>query len=611
MKSIIDSKKQIAHRIMVLFRIISHQVQTGEVQNVAPLLPAMLRFDNQPFTLDDHPHMEPLFSVYRSKWTTLLCARQVGKTVSQAADMLITAGLLPGIRQLYVTPLFEHVRRFSNNTVRPMLQGSPMRVLWTGTKADNSVLQKTFLNGSTMLFSFAYLDVTRIRGATADFIRIDEAQSIAAEFVPIIKAVASASKWDVMVVSGTPLTLDTPIHGYWTKSSQAEWFIPCRRGGCRAWNIPSTDYHLDAMIGPFRDDIGPNAPGLVCAKCRHPLFPQDGSWVHRKRTRQAQMEHAGYHIPQPILTHHCTRADRWKELLYHQQNYPRHQFVNEILGESADSGQKVVTQSDLIGAATLPWKNMPIPDPQVDAILAAYPIRVLAVDWSGSGEQELSYTVVALMGQKPTGEIDVLWGKRIPLGTSHMDEAAQIKYWMDRFRVHSIVHDFTGAGTVRETVLVQAGVSPERIKPVYYVRASMQNMMTVQPPTLINSRAYYKLDKARSLLILAGAIKLGMINFFQWDYVDANNPGLLSDFLALVEQKTPTRLAGDVFTITKNPLNSDDFAQAVNIGAAVIWNETNTWPNLASRTRKFDLTEAQENAVGSARFSFTNDDYTE
>ena len=484
-----------------------------------------------------------------------------------------------------------------------------MRVLWTGTKADNSVLQKTFLNGSTMLFSFAYLDATRIRGATADIIRIDEAQSIQLEFVPVIKAVASASKWDVMVVSGTPLTLDTPIHGYWTKSSQAEWFIPCRHAGCHAWNIPSTDYHLDAMIGPLRDDISPNAPGLVCAKCRRPLFPQDGHWVHRKQTREAQMEHAGYHVPQPILDHHCMRKDRWKELLMHQQNYPRHQFVNEILGESLDSGQKVVTQSDLIQAAKLPWANNPRqPDPRVDEAIRSYPLRILTVDWSGSGEAELSYTVIGLMGQKPNGELDVLWGKRLPIGTDHMKEAAEIKYWMDRFQVHGLVHDFTGAGTIRETTLVQAGIRVEVIKPVYYVRAALQNMITVAPPTMINSRSYYKLDKARSLMTVASAIKAGFINFFKWDFVDSQNPGLLSDFLALVEQKTPTRLAGDTYTITKNPLNSDDFAQAIIIGAAVLWHETNSWPNYASKTKRFDLTVEQEAALGSDRFTFTDDD---
>ena len=603
------SKKTAATTMSRLFEECAKQIRSGKLRNLSQILPALISFDNKPFSLNKgHWHMEPLFSVYRSKWTTLLCARQVGKTVSQAADMLVTAGLLPGIRQLYVTPLFEHVRRFSNNTVRPMLQGSPMRVLWTGTKADNSVLQKTFLNGSTMLFSFAYLDVTRVRGATADIIRIDEAQSIALEFVPVIKAVASASDWDVMIVSGTPLTLDTPIHGYWTQSSQAEWFIPCRHAGCHIWNIPSTDYHLDKMIGPMRDDISPNAPGLVCAKCRRPLFPEDGCWVHRKTSIEAQEEHAGYHVPQPVLSHHCNRPDRWKELLRHQQNYPRHQFVNEILGESLDSGQKVVTQSALLRAARLPWKNNPRePVSEVFQYLPHYPLRVLAIDWSGSGEKEVSYTTVALMGQRATGHLDVLWGKRFPIGTEHMREAAELKYWFDRFQCHTLVHDYTGAGNIRESVLIGAGMDPSRIKPVAYVRAAQQNFMTLQPPTLINSRAFYKLDKPRSLTLTANAIKVDYINFFAWDFVDAQNPGLLSDFLSLVEQKTPTRLAGDTWTITKNPLNVDDFAQAVNIGASVIWYETNTWPNLAAGTEKFDLDEQRLAAAGAGDFTFTND----
>jgi protein-L-isoaspartate O-methyltransferase len=48
-----------------------------------------------------------------------------------------------------------------------------------------------------------------------------------------------------------------------------------------------------------------------------------------------------------------------------------------------------------------------------------------------------------------------------------------------------------------------------------------------------------------------------------------------------VENKAESRLAGDIYTITRNTLLSDDFAQAVNIGCASVWHINDAWPNFA------------------------------
>ena len=37
----------------------------------------------------------------------------------------------------------------------------------------------------------------------------------------------------------------------------------------------------------------------------------------------------------------------------------------------------------------------------------------------------------------------------------------------------------------------------------------------------------------------------------------------------------------DLYTITRNTLLTDDFAQAVNIGAAALWHVNDAWPNFA------------------------------
>src|SRR5262249_20334736 len=75
---------------------------------------------------------------------------------------------------LYITPLYEQIRRFSTNYVRSFIDQSPIKHLWLGTHTENSVLQRTFSNNSKMIFSFAYLDADRTRGVSSDFVSFDE-----------------------------------------------------------------------------------------------------------------------------------------------------------------------------------------------------------------------------------------------------------------------------------------------------------------------------------------------------------------------------------------------------------------------------------------------------
>jgi hypothetical protein len=73
------------------------------------------------------------------------------------------------------------------------------------------------------------------------------------------------------------------------------------------------------------------------------------------------------------------------------------------------------------------------------------------------------------------------------------------------------------------------------------------------------------------LLYVTMFIKLGRLRFFKWDFRDTDQPGLIHDFLALVENKVETKQASDIYTIVRATGLSDDFAQAVNIGCAALW----------------------------------------
>jgi hypothetical protein len=564
--------------------------------SLEPILPLVLNLNGKPYSIHDHFPFAPLFRVLMPKNQVWKTGRQLSKSTSLAAHGVVVSNSIPFFKTLYVTPLFEQIRRFSNNYVRSFIEQSPIKSQWMGTETENNVLQRSFKNKSMMLFSFALLDADRVRGASSDRCCFDEIQDLDPDHIPIIQETMSYSKFAMSHFTGTPKSLDNPLEGLYQRSSAAEWFIPCQ--SCRHWNIPSRDHDLDAMIGPYRDDISERYPGTVCAKCQKPINPRQGRWVHRRPERRWQF--SGYHVPQILLPLHYADADKWSTLLMKREgfNYTPAQFYNEVLGESIDAGQKLVSETDLRAACLLSWENKREPDPECLKNLNQYKQRIMAVDWGGGGEEGISFTVISILGFRPDGTIDVLWGKRLMLGGEHLAEAVECMKYSRLFNCDFVTHDYTGAGTVRETVMVQAGFNLDRVLAIRLVRSAAQDLMVYKEPTAFNHRAHYSLDKTRSLLYTCQAIKLKQIRFFQYDWTSQDNPGLIADFLALTENKTESRSSGDIYTITRNVLLSDDFAQSVNFGVNAAWHINQALPNfaeIAGLGRISEATAAAEN----------------
>ena len=581
-------------------------VERGRLSTLEPLLPLCFTLQGKPYHLKDHFPFSPLFKTRMPKTIVVKSGRQVSKTVSQASQGVLLSNCIPFFRTLYIAPRYEQIRKFSNNVVRPFIELSPLRSLWTGTSVENSVLQRSFLNRSMMMFSFALLDADRIRGVSADALRIDELQDMDPSHLPIIRETLSYSKYGLQALTGTPKSLDNPLEGIWQRSSQAEWVIPCV--SCGTWNIPSREHHLDAMVGPWHSDISEKCPATVCHKCRRPIFPRHGHWLHRYRERRHTM--AGYHVPQIIMPLHYSTPSKWSELLAKREgagNMTTASFYNEVMGESVDVGQKLINVTELKRAACLAWKNDPRAiSPEVLRRLKDYSMKVLSVDWGGGGESGTSFTTLVLLGYYPTGEIHALWGKRMVLSQEHLKEALEILHWMRVTQADFLAHDYTGAGVVRETVMAQAGFPLERVIPVQYVRAATKSLMTFVPATPTHNRDYYRLDKTRSLLYMFTGLKLKRIKTFEYDFVDPDRPGLLHDLLSLVEEKSETRLAGDIYTITRNPMFPDDFAQALNVGCAVLWQSNNAWPDYAKAANVGRITRSQEERYGSRNYGWEN-----
>ena len=542
------------------------------------LLPALLRLDGKPYTLKDHFPFETLFKREIPRRRLLLAGRQVSKSTSLSSSGVLMCGTIPHFKMLYVAPLYEQIRRFSANYVRPLIETSPIKSLWSDTSTVNNVLQRSFRNGSMMHFSYAADSADRIRGLSVKAMDIDEVQDMDAAVLPVIRETMSAAvDWGIELYSGTPKSFENLSAALHLKSSQAEWFIPCRTPGCGHWNIPALEYDAEKMLGPYHSDISEKIPGTVCAKCAKPIFPRDGHWVHKFPDRA--LTFPGYHLPQIIFPYHYAYPHKWAEVVAKSQGglmTPAYRFWNEVMGTAYDTSTKLVSFQDLVAASVLPKRDMV----EAAMCLRDYMFRVLAIDWGGGGIDEVSFTTIAVLGWD--GEkIDVLWGKRLMTPNDHLREAAEVREIMNVFQPHLLVHDYTGAGNLRETVLVQSGVPIDRVMPICYGRTAASAICKHVPATPQHPRNRYQVDKARSLQLTAAAIKMHKIRFYKDDMQTTEPPALIRDFLALVEEKLDTKRAGDVYMIYRNPMLSDDFAQAVNMGCIGIWHTQGVWPQFA------------------------------
>jgi hypothetical protein len=574
-----------------IIKEIIDKLQKNELDSLVPVLPLLFQWKGKPYTLTDYFPFEELFKTTLPRRFVLKTGRQVSKSTSLAARSVIQSITIPYFSTLCVTPLFQQIRRFSAMYVQPFIAHSPFKHLWTSTKTENNVFQKSFLNQSQIIFSFCGLSVDRIRGVSANQCCFDEVQDIDYNHIPVVLETMGGQKIRLEMYAGTSKTLDNTLEGLWERSSQAEWCIPCLN--CKHLNVPRMGEDLEKMIGPARPDISEQNPGVICSKCSRPLLPRTGMWVHKFPERKLRF--AGYHVPQIIMPVHYASPERWSELLSKQSGtsgYTAAKFYNEVLGEAYDVGTKLVNKTDLQKVAVLPWQATPQELTTIaERTRNDYDLIVMGVDWGGGGEDEVSYTTCAVAGRRLNGSIDIIYGER--LLTPH-DQLAEARRIMDIYRAFNcafFAHDFNSAGAVRETIMIQAGVPEDRVVPIFYVWVRGKNIMQYKPAHHDQFRGYWLLDKARSLVNLCQSIKLGHIRFFSYDFFE-NTSGLLHDFLALVEHKIPTARGPDLYTIRRNPNLSDDFAHSVNFACCAIWHYTQSWPDLAQLARLSGLLDA-------------------
>jgi len=333
-----------------------------------------------PFSFSERRYLIDVYDT-PSKRVLLKCGRQVEKSTTLGNKGMAYACMIPGFRILYVSPSNTQTKTFSQDRLKEPILTSPKLKAWTTSELMDNVFQKQFINRSSWILRYAFLNADRVRGIPADMIDIDEMQSILLENLPVIEECASHSPFKFFCYSGTPLSLDNPMEYWWLNySTQCEWVVPCDRCGSNAegaagryWNI------LDG------DNVG--LKGLICDNCGeliNPMHPE-ARWA-RMANPKIDQPYEAFRIPQLMVP-----WIEWGDILDKMRKYSVAQFHNEVLGLSYDSGSRPLAQQDVIDNCNKDLLMSPDRLLELKTRLAGVDV-FFGIDW-GTGENN-SFTVI-------------------------------------------------------------------------------------------------------------------------------------------------------------------------------------------------------------------------
>ena len=539
----------------------------GKINSLAPLLPLLI-YEGRPLDLKTHFQLEPLYRFRVPRRTVYKTARQVGKSMAVVTNLILSSSLIPNFHNLLVLPQYSQMKHISTVTFKTLVNNSLHLGLIKNSDCPDSERLRAFSNASRVHFGYCGTNSGRLRGLSSiSRLVSDETQDMDPDEMNIVAETMSAAppEYGIYQYTGTPKTTDNFLNVLFNRSSGGEIMIPC---GCGKDNIASLEHDLEAMIGKTT---------CICAKCGRPLDPRKGKFVFARPEKRGTFD--GFHISQITHPLHCGNEDKWRELLNKIETYPVAQLKNEVFGEACDEASKLVTRQDLEKAGHGH-------DNDLNKALqraSEYSTLVVGVDWGGGGREMQSYTCVAVLGHRASGNtLDVLYMERMPIGKKAAEEANRVMFLATSFQAGIIAHDATGAGRLREELLMQVGAGARTLViPFSYVWAPRQDMIALHK-AVPGFKAYYSLDKTRSLALTCAAIQARQLRLPNYN----SCPDLMEDFIALGEDVRDDRVGNQIRVIVRTGEHPDDAAHAVNLAAQGLWYINRCTPSLGELTRK-------------------------
>jgi len=440
-----------------------------------------LQWDLKPYSLRDYPMFN---AIYNGSFQSLLLktCRQVGKSMTLAAFAISECVAIPGFRTFFIAPTQEQTRTFSSDRVGKFLHFSPLiRDNFLDNSLPNRVLQRSFMSGSQIKFSYASDDADRCRGNSADRIMFDEVQDMLLDVIrPVVNETLRSSNYEYEIYCGTPKTLENGIEHMWQSSTQTEWAIKCDSCGRHSFLLSETQC---GKMGP------------VCTKCQAYLNPRNGQWVDLNRQPPDEdgdsNQYKGFHIsrlmmPQNVPAAWAPGTEEWKRALRKWKSvlgalsgpkaYPIATFRNEVLGISDSQGTRLVTKAMLAAMADGP----PICAKPSNANMQGVTKISAGLDWSGGGSAQAtkdggvvikSRTVLVILGKLGIGRTRLLYFKIFP-GTGPVEEIEEIIEVLtayDRWAQNMMfIGADAGVGSMQIDMIRKRMPKPQRVHKFFY-----------------------------------------------------------------------------------------------------------------------------------------------
>lgn len=494
---------------------------------------ALLQVKGQPLDFQRYLPTRIIYDI-APQTLVLIAGRQVSKTVSVAANIVLNSILKSNFISLYVSPLSQQTSRFSSLYLDPFFSSPLIKKHFTDSSSKKNVYEKSFSNGSKVFLSYVEVeaDADRIRGLSIDAFYGDEVQDMSSGALPVIEETLSASRYNFKRYSGTAKTTNNTLTLLFKKTNQSYWTVKCT--SCNHYNIPNTFENCMAMC---TSDVGP-----CCMKCGCILNMKTGQWIAAVPTIKDKI---GFSLPQLIIPYRNEPA-KWAELREKINGYPIAKISNEIFGLPVGVGGRILSENDAIGCCNPNWKAYD----KGWVVSTDRPIIsiVLGVDWSVTASEK-SFTVISVLGFDYQGKMYLLHSERIN-GVDILEQIRRVEQLYRQFNAQAIGSD-RGVGVVQCQQLAE-NLGKEKVFPINYVNAKIQLRFDVQGQ-------YFAADRTSNMNTIITKMKIGRTKFECPSYDVTAHP-FWNDCLSIFEEET---LSGKLIYKHDEDVPDDSFHSVV------------------------------------------------
>jgi hypothetical protein len=350
------------------------------------------RIDGQPFSFQDRDYLRQIY-LDESHEINIVKARQMEITELALNWSIYNVLKHPHTTGLYMTDRNEHVKDFSEQRLqeKAINQSTLLRALTVPDK-HNLTWQK-FRNKSNLRMLSAWNRFEAARSIPADFVVIDEMQSVPIEYLSVVKESMSKSKYKKILKIGTG------------SDEGDEWWDEWHRGTQYHWKKDFVNQ--DGSIGAWVKD--PNSP-IVQGVSSYAISQSMAPWITAEDIEDKKT----------------------------RQKYPPRQFVNEVEGWWFKGMRRPLTVKEMM---SLMDRNLAFtPSDKVNHTLPVY----AGFDWGG-GTQAFTVAWIWQLVNENVPRFKLLHLEKID-DSSTEEQANKAINLIDKFQVDQVVMD-AGGGT--------------------------------------------------------------------------------------------------------------------------------------------------------------------